>query len=218
MAHFTVIGLGTFGITVSLELIRLGHTVTGIDSSEKIAELYAEKLAQTVICDATDERALKELELSSSEAVLVAIGEDMQASLLATLNLKKMGIKNLWVKANTAAHHTILNRLNVPRIIHPEEETGIRVAHILGYSMVNDYLSLGHGYHVVEVHITEKFAGLSLKQFLGSEYEHIQVLLLKREEAINIHPDLTVPIEKNDIVLFCGTGASLKHLAAKLGL
>ena len=167
MAHFTVIGLGTFGVTVSLELLRLGHTVTGVDASEKIAERYTEKMAQMVICDATDERALKELDLSTSDAVLVAIGEDMEASLLTTLHLKKMGIKNLWVKANTASHHTILSRLGVDRIIHPEEDTGIRIAHVLSYSLVNDYLSIGHGYHVVEVHIPEKLAGTMLDQFLG---------------------------------------------------
>ncbi|MEI8632108.1 NAD-binding protein [Vibrio sp. PP-XX7] len=80
MAHFTVIGLGRFGIAASLELIYLGHTVTGVDRDSKIADKYVDDLTQTVICDATDEHALKELGLVDSDVVLVAIGEDMESS------------------------------------------------------------------------------------------------------------------------------------------
>ncbi|MCX9581761.1 NAD-binding protein, partial [Vibrio cholerae] len=87
MAHFTVIGLGRFGIAASLELIHLGHTVTGIDRDPKIVEKYVEELTQAIICDSTDENALRELDLGNSEAVLIAIGEDMQSSLLCTLAL-----------------------------------------------------------------------------------------------------------------------------------
>ncbi|MED5236396.1 MAG: NAD-binding protein, partial [Pseudomonadota bacterium] len=99
MSHFSVIGLGKFGLTASLELIHMGHTVTGIDQSEKLVEQYAGEFTQCVVCDASDERALKELNLCQSEAVLVAIGEDMQASLLCTLALKNLGVANIWVKA-----------------------------------------------------------------------------------------------------------------------
>ena len=106
MAHFTVIGLGRFGIAASLELIHLGHTVTGVDSNPKLAEKYVEHLSETVVCDSTDEAALKELDLASSQAVLVAIGEDMQSSILCTLALKNLAVKQIWVKASTKAHHT----------------------------------------------------------------------------------------------------------------
>ncbi|MEC8230614.1 MAG: NAD-binding protein, partial [Pseudomonadota bacterium] len=94
MSHFTVLGLGKFGLTTSLELIHMGHTVTGIDKNERLVEHCAGDLTQALICDASDERALSELNLCESEAVLVAIGEDMQASLLCTLALKNLRVKN----------------------------------------------------------------------------------------------------------------------------
>jgi trk system potassium uptake protein len=216
MAHFTVIGLGRFGITASLELIHLGHTVTGVDSSKKLAEKYAEELTHTVICDATDEKALRELNLTNSEAVLVAIGEDMQASLLCTLQLKNLGVSNLWVKANTTAQHTILSKLGVQRIVHPEEEMGMRVAQALNYPMVNDYLSIGHGYYVVEVHIADKLAGQSLAQLLGEYTNLIQTLLVKSAQALHPHPAHDYELKGGDVVLFCGTRPVLKNLAPRL--
>lgn len=79
-------------------MIHLGHTVTGIDRDPKIVEKYVEELTQAIICDSTDENALRELDLGNSEAVLIAIGEDMQSSLLCTLALKNLGVKEIWVR------------------------------------------------------------------------------------------------------------------------
>ncbi|MBE0351787.1 potassium channel family protein [Pseudoalteromonas lipolytica] len=216
MAHFTVIGLGRFGITASLELIHMGHSVTGVDCSEKIATQYAEELTQTVICDSTDERALKELSLSESEAVLVAIGEDMEASLLTTLHLKNLGVKHLWVKANNAAHHTILSKLGVSKIIHPEEEMGIRVAQALNYPMVSDYIAIGHGYYVVEIEVIERIDNMSLGELLNDKIHIIESLLVKREQDLFPKPNDKFILHSGDILLLCGTRAVLKSLAPRL--
>lgn len=216
MAHFTVIGLGRFGITASLELIHLGHTVTGIDSSEKLAEKYAEELTHTVICDASDERALRELNLSQSDAVLVAIGEDMQASLLTTLHLKNLGVQQIWVKANNTAHHSILSKLGVSKIIHPEEEMGVRVAQALNYPMVSDYISIGHGYYVVEIKLFKGIDGMSLSKLLGDKLHSVEVLLVKREHDLFSKPHESFALHAGDSLLLCGTRAVLKSLAPRL--
>ena len=216
MAHFTVIGLGRFGIASSLELIHLGHTVTGVDLDPKIAEKYADNLTQMVICDASDEGALRELDLNSSNVVLVAIGEDMEASLLSTLALKNVGVKNIWVKASSKAHHTIVSKLGVSRIIHPEEEMGIRVAQALNYPMVNNYLSLGHGLHVVEIPIKEKLngstIGLVLKDLRGS----VDAILVKRGPTKFTKLGHDFALLTNDVLLLCGTRAELQYLAPRL--
>lgn len=216
MAHFTVIGLGRFGIAASLELVHLGHTVTGIDRDPKLVEKYVEDLTQAIICDSTDENALRELDLGNSEAVLVAIGEDMQSSLLCTLALKNLGVKEIWVKASTKAHHTIVSKLGVQRIIHPEEEMGVRVAQALNYPMVNDYLSLGHGLYVVEVNIRASLHDSSIGQVLGDAKGSVQTVLIKRgQETINsLEHDFV--LQENDIILLCGTRAELKYLAPRL--
>ncbi|EKO3606124.1 TrkA family potassium uptake protein [Vibrio metschnikovii] len=216
MAHFTVIGLGRFGIAASLELVHLGHTVTGIDRDPKLVEKYVEDLTQAIICDSTDENALRELDLGNSEAVLVAIGEDMQSSLLCTLALKNLGVKEIWVKASTKAHHTIVSKLGVQRIIHPEEEMGVRVAQALNYPMVNDYLSLGHGLYVVEVNIRASLHDSSIGQVLGDAKGSVQTVLIKRGQEIINSLEHDFVLQENDIILLCGTRAELKYLAPRL--
>src|SRR5699024_10665988 len=106
----------------------MGHSVLGIDSNPKVIDKYADELSQAVIVDVTDPVALDELGLDNYDVVLVAIGSDFQASLLCVVHLKALGVQNLWVKATSSAEHLILTKLDVARIIHPEEEMGVRVA------------------------------------------------------------------------------------------
>ncbi|WP_373433518.1 TrkA family potassium uptake protein [Vibrio anguillarum] len=216
MAHFTVIGLGRFGIAASLELIHLGHTVTGVDRDPKLVEKYVEELTQAVICDSSDEGALRELDLANSEAVLIAIGEDMQSSLLCTLALKNLGVKEIWVKASTKAHHTIVSKLGVQRIIHPEEEMGIRVAQALNYPMVNNYLAIGHGLYVVEIHIKSTLHESPLSQVLGDARGSVKAVLVKRDQDVIVDVKESFVLKANDIILLCGTRAELKYLAPRL--
>lgn len=216
MAHFTVIGLGRFGITASIELIHMGHTVTGIDKDEKLAEQYAGELTQVLICDVTDERALKELNLCQSEAVLVAIGEDMQASLLCTLHLKNLGVKDIWVKANTSAHHTILSKLGVTRIIHPEEEMGARVAQALNYPMVSDYLSIGHGSYIVDIHLPSPFQPTSIDSLIKGFENSIHCLLVKRGQEVMKSPPPSYLIRECDTLILFGPKEALVRIAPRL--
>ena len=216
MAHFTVIGLGRFGVAASMELIYLGHTVTGVDRDAKIAEKYADDFTQVMICDSTDENALKELDLINSAAVLVAIGEDMESSLLCILALKKIGVKEIWVKASSRAHHTIVSKLGVARIIHPEEEMGVRVAQALNYPMVNDYLSIGHGLYVVEIHIKPQLDGRPLSDVLKASKGKIDAVMVKREHETFLQLDKTFVLKEKDILLLCGPRSELKHIAPRL--
>ena len=131
MAQFAVIGLGSFGGSAAQELMRLGHEVIGLDKEAKYVNRLSTVITFAAIADATDESVLKELNLQQCEAVLVAIGEDIEASILCVVHLKNLGIEKILVKAKTNAHHMILNYLNVTKIIHPEEQLGVRVAQAL---------------------------------------------------------------------------------------
>ncbi|GFD87782.1 potassium transporter TrkA [Tenacibaculum sp. KUL152] len=215
MSHFTVLGLGKFGLTASLELIHMGHTVTGIDKNERLVEHCAGDLTQALICDASDERALSELNLCESEAVLVAIGEDMQASLLCTLALKNLGVKNIWVKANSSAHHTILSKLGVSKIIHPEEEMGARVAQALNYPMVNDYIGIGHGHYIVDLILDSDFARQPISSVLSGFEKDISCLLVKRGQTPNQSPAGEFEIQAHDTVILCGPRDSLVKIAPR---
>src|SRR3546814_5128243 len=122
MGQFAVIGLGRFGAATSLELMKLGHSVLGVDIDNKIVDKYADQLTRAAIADVTDRNALEELALDTYDVVLVASGDELQASLVCSVHLKALGAAEIWVKATTRAHHLILTKLGVTRIIHPEEE------------------------------------------------------------------------------------------------
>ncbi|KOO16639.1 potassium transporter TrkA [Vibrio xuii] len=216
MAHFTVIGLGRFGVAASLELLHLGHSVVGVDRDPKIVGKYVEQLTQAVICDSTDESALRELDLSCSDAVLVAIGEDMQSSLLCILALKNLGVKEIWVKASTKEHHTIVSKLGVQRIIHPEEEMGVRVAQALNYPMVNNYFSIGHGLYVVEIHVKASLSNACLNHILGTAHRKVKAVLVKRKDNVIVDIDDDFRMKQDDILLLTGTRDQLQYLAPRL--
>ncbi|MGP1614511.1 MAG: potassium channel family protein [Pollutimonas bauzanensis] len=216
MGQFAIIGLGRFGSAASLELMRMGHSVLGVDTNGKLVDKYADQLTHAVIADVTDPAALDELGLDKYDVVLVAIGEDIQASLLCVVHLKSMGIQTLWVKASSHAQHLILSKLGVTRIVHPEEEMGIRVAQALSYPMVNDYISIGNGEFVVEIDISEHLEGVPLSQVLQDQPETIHVLLVKRKTQITVHPPADFILRAKDILVLLGQLDTLKTIAPKL--
>jgi len=216
MAQFGVIGLGRFGARTSLELLDLGHEVIGVDSDEKSVDALAEYLTHAAIADVTDEKALKELSLEECDVVLVAIGEDLQASLLCVLHLKSIGVKEVWAKATSKEHHQILSKLGVKRIIHPEEEMGIRVAQALNYPMVNEYMSLGHNWYCVEIDVNEDLNGKSIEDILPDDLEHFHLLLLKRRDEVTANPSTSVKLEGNETLVIAGSLKALKSMAPKL--
>src|SRR3546814_13331810 len=122
-----------------------------------------------------DLAAREELGLDNADLVLVAIGEGIQASLLCVVHLKTLGIPTIWVKATSHAQHLILSKLGVDRIVHPEEEMGIRVAQALSYPMVNDYISIGNGEFVVEIYVNERLEGSPLNKVLQGVPDTVHV-------------------------------------------
>jgi len=216
MAQFAVIGLGRFGAACSQELMKLGHAVLGVDADSKLVAKYADELSHAVIADATDKQALEELGLENYDVVLVAIGSDVQTSLLCVVHLKSMGIEHIWVKASSHTQHLILNKLGVSRIIHPEEEMGLRIAQALSYPMVEDYISLGNGEFIVEIHVSEQLQGAPLKQFLRDTPSAIHALMVKRRAELFVHPDGDFILDGNDVLVLLGQLHVLKAIAPKL--
>ncbi|MEF3074753.1 TrkA family potassium uptake protein [Methylobacter sp. Wu1] len=213
MAQYAVVGLGRFGATLALQLMRMGHDVVGIDSDRRVIETFADALTYTAVADVTDERALRELNLTVYDAVVIAIGENLQASLLCVVHLKNMGIDNIWVKATTQAHHLILSRLGVSRIIHPEEEMGARTAQALAYPMIREYMALGDKQYIVEIKVTERMAGASLAELLSSVKGEVFGILVKRREQLFPNPADPFLIESDDTVVLAGVRKSLLKLA-----
>lgn len=218
MGQFAVIGLGRFGAATSLELMRLGHSVLGIDADKRAVDQLADQLTRAAILDVTDRNALAELGLQDYDVVLVTIGEELQNSLVCTVHLKALGVKQIWVKASSMEHHLILNKLGVNRIIHPEEEMGIRIAQNLSYPMVNDYISLGNGEFVVEIEASEKLDGRTLADAIsiGPQDASIRALAIKRKLETTIHPDDQFVLRARDTLVLFGQLHHLKMAAPRL--
>ncbi|ATC94770.1 potassium channel family protein [Pseudoalteromonas tunicata] len=216
MKQYTIIGLGRFGFAAGQELIRLGHYVIGIDHREKLVAKAADIFTLAAVSDATSEEALRELDVQNSDTVLVAIGENLEASILCVLTLKQLGVENIWVKASSKAHHIILSKLGVSRVIHPEEEIGVRVAQALNYPMVNQYMFLGHNLYVVEIEIKKCCEGLSILEMLGKAQQYVSVLLLKRQTKTFNHVDLQFTLNYHDSLVLCGPIETLRTLAPRL--
>lgn len=216
MGQFAVIGLGRFGSTASRELIKMGHGVLGIDVNPKVVDWYADELSQAVIADVTDHAALSELGLDNYDAVLVTIGSDFQASLLCVVHLKSLGIRHIWVKATSSAEHLILTKLGVSRIIHPEEEMGVRVAQTLSYPMVNDYISLGNGEFIVEINVSERLDDVAIKDLIKRQKQHVHVLVVKRKKELFVYPEGDFALNPNDVLVLLGQLDALRALAPKL--
>lgn len=162
--NFAVIGLGTFGTTVAAELARFGNYVTGIDKDSAAVNRLADGLSQAVIADGRDEDALKEIGIGDYDVAVIAMGEDLESSIVSAITVKMAGVDEVWAKATSKMHHRILSKIGVDRIINPEEEMGRHIAQMLHNRLVRDYVSLGNGFHVVNVIVPERLAGQSLSE------------------------------------------------------
>jgi trk system potassium uptake protein TrkA len=170
-ANVAVIGLGRFGSSLALELVKGGHQVLGIDNDDKIVQSLAGELTHVVTADTTDEETLKELGLADLDCAVVAIGADLEASILTTSLLLQIGVKQLWVKANSTAHGRILEQIGAHHVIFPEYEMGRRVAHMVtGESL--DYVQIDEDFVMVKSICPESFDGQTLAELkIRSNYE-----------------------------------------------
>ncbi|ANF81718.1 potassium transporter TrkA [Acinetobacter sp. NCu2D-2] len=212
MALFAVIGLGSFGATIATQLMSLNHDVIGIDSNKKFVENISDQLSHAVIADATDEHVLDELNVQKCEAVVVAIGEDIEASILCVLHLKNMGVKKIWAKAKSKAHHMILTHLGVDKIIHPEEDMGVRVAQSLSYPMVSRYMALEDDHFIVKIKIDAEQNGMRLHQLMDHVPE-VKTLMHKRGEELQYSLDPNLILQTDDFLVVEGLLEPLRRLS-----
>lgn len=213
---FGVIGLGNFGSTVATELQRFGNHVIGVDLAEARASDHIETLSQTLIVDARDDKALREAGLADCDICLVAIGEDLEASVLATINLKLIGVPVVWAKAKTRTHHRILSKVGADRIIHPEVEVGQHIAQVLHNPLVRDYVSLGNGYHVVNFRIPKSLEGRKLDELDHARKYGLRCIGVMRGTEFLGSDGSGCTLEGEDLLLLLGERANLREFAASL--
>lgn len=156
-----VIGLGRFGIAVALELSRIGTEVLAIDSEPKIVQRLAGQLGQIVVADTTDIESLRDIGLTDFNRAVVAIGSDMQASILTTSLLSELDIQQIWAKALSHDHARILKRVGAHHVAMPEHDMGQRIAHLVSDQML-DYLEIDNNWVMVKAAPPKDLCGIPL--------------------------------------------------------
>lgn len=212
---FVVIGLGSFGSTIATALAGTGDEVLGIDIDESAVRPLADTLSQAIIADARDEDALKEAGVGDYNVAVVAIGEDLEASILCTMNLKLLGVKCIWVKALSKSHHRILLKIDVDRIIQPERDMGLRVAETLHTPFISDYMSLGNGFHIVNIEANEAIAGRAPADVLRHDGD-VRLLGLMRGSDYHAAMDPALLLEDGDRLLVLGRRDDMRRFTRKL--
>jgi trk system potassium uptake protein TrkA len=212
MKQFAVIGLGRFGTSVAKTLATMGHEVLVIDErQEKIQEIVGE-VTHAIQADAKDEHALKALGIRNFDVVIVAIGKDTEANILVTVLLKELGVKYVVAKARTALQGKVLERVGADKVVYPERDMGMRVAHSLVSSNVLDHIDLSDKHSILEVVAPEVLIGKTLRQSaLRAKYD-ITVMAIKRGDEIMVNPSPDEPIKEGDVIVAVGENSKLRKI------
>lgn len=202
--QFGIIGLGRFGSSVAITLEKLGYQVLAIDKSESKVDALKDFVTYALQTDATDAESLKEAGILNCDVVVVAIGGDLQNSILTTIVLKEMEIKRIIVKASNAMHGKVLEKIGVEKIVYPEKDTGERVAHQLVSTNILDFIQISPDFSMEEIKISEQWKNKTLKDLNLRKHYDIEVLAIKRNDKLILVPNAEEELVLNDILIIIG--------------
>lgn len=211
--EFAVIGLGRFGTSLALALMESGHTVLGIDRDAQLVQRLVDDLTQAVILDATDENALREVDIGSFDIVIVAIGADFESNLLATVSLKSLGVRHVICKAVTGRQAEILLRVGADEVVQPEHDAGRRLAEKLAAPAVLERLPLGPEYSVMELVAPDPFVGKNLVELDLRNQMGVTVLLVERGNQLIVSPPADTIIQEHDLLVVLGRNEVVRELS-----
>lgn len=196
-----VIGLGRFGSAVASSLERMGHEVLGIDHDAEIVRDHRDILTQVVEGDSTEVETLEQLGCAEFESAVVAIGTNMEASVLSVLALVDLGVPNIWAKANNERHGRILQRTGAHHVVFPEQKMGERVARLLNERLL-DFIAFGDEFGIARLKAPESILGLPLVMSECRKKHDITVVGVKRrgEDFIHATPD-TIILPDDELVV-----------------
>jgi trk system potassium uptake protein TrkA len=207
-----VLGLGRFGSAVARELTRLGHEVLAIDSDERIVQEIAEDVVHAAQADITDDAALQELGLAEFDAAILAISSNLEVSILATVLLRQLGTPIIVAKAATQLHGSILAQVGATRVVYPEHDTGVRVAHSFAAPGVQDYLSVAPGYGIALFDVPASWTRRTLGELIQRGGSGVTILAVCRSDSVTMNPDPSEVLRPGDRIVVAGMDESLESV------
>ncbi|WP_223067681.1 potassium channel family protein [Paenibacillus caui] len=212
--QFAVIGMGRFGFSVASALSTMGFDVLAIDADESRTQAVSNIVTHAVSADSTDEEALRALGIRNFDVVVVAIGENIQASILTTLILKDLGGPLIVVKAQNELHGKVLQKIGADKVIHPERDMGLRVAHHLVSPNIIDYIEISEEYSILDIRVPESMVGKNLKELDIRVKYKCNVMAIKKDGGtkMNISPDANERLVDGDVLVVVGHKDDLTKL------
>ncbi|BCB03181.1 potassium channel family protein [Bacillus sp. KH172YL63] len=214
--EFVVIGLGRFGGSIVRSLTDQGMEVMAIDQDEDKVNEFSSIASHAVVADSTDESVLKSLGIRNFDHVIVAIGDDIQASILTTLMLKEIGVKKITVKAQNDYHEKVLRKIGANQVVHPERDMGRRIAHNIVSNNVLDYLELSDEHSIVEIVANDHLSGNSLIDLDIRAQFGINIVAIKRDKDIIVSPQADEQIREGDILIVIGADTDINRFEKKV--
>ena len=211
--EFVVFGLGKFGLSVAKALADNGCQVMAVDSEQSKVEEIAETVTYAVCTDVTDTDAIHSLGIRNFDGAIVAIGENLEASVLVTIIAKEMGIPFVMAKAQTELQAKVLKKVGADKIVFPEKETGIRIANNLMSDNFFDAVELSTKYSMMDLDVPAEWIDKTLRELNLRASKKINVIGIKKEEEFEITPDPDMPLTEDDVLVIIGRNQTLSKLA-----
>lgn len=224
--QFIIIGLGNFGAALGIRLTALGHEVIGVDNDMKKIDAVKDNITHAVKLDSTDIQAIRTLPYKNCDVVIVAIGEDLGASIMTTALLKQLEIKRIVSRAISPLHETVIEAIGVDEIVHPEVDSADRLAKKLEIKGVVDSFFLSEKYNIIEATVPERYIGCTIGEADFRENYKVNILtIIRLQDKKNSIPDLkqqkkkiigvvdgNTRFEKNDILVLFGHINDIKRI------
>jgi trk system potassium uptake protein TrkA len=223
--QFAVIGLGTFGYNVAVELAKKGIQVLAIDNNTEIVNRISQFVTQALAADAADEKAMEDAGVADCDSAVVSIGESIETSILATLIVKELGVKNIIVKCTSAWHSKVAAKLGADTVVYPEFEMAKRLVDNIVTPNILEQIELSKDYNLVEVVAPKEFWGKAIKDSGVRNNYGVNIIAIRRnlpfinddgqsdiKEEINMVPGPDDEIYQNDVLVVIGTEKSLEKL------
>ena len=210
--QFAVLGVGSFGESVAVELQNLGCEVIAVDNDMERIEEIADSVSYAMRADFGEPEVIRSLGARNLDGVIVAVAENMDSSIMATLVSKEIGVPYVMAKAKTDLHATVLRKIGADAVIFPEVDMGKRIAKTLASANFADWLSLSPDFSIVEIKIPEKWVGKSLIELDVRRVHAVNVVAIKTGDDVEVNPDPARKLEEGMIMVLVGANEALEKI------
>ena len=212
MKSYVVIGLGRFGMQMAAKLYDCGEDVLAIDTDAALIDKFADRVTKAVAADARDPDVLKKLGVENCDSAVVAVGSDLAASALITMNLKTLGVPYIFCKAHDDTHREILEKLGADRVIIPEREIADKLVLGLTSTGIVEYIELSDEYGIVELDPPESWDRKSIRELdLRSRFD-VNVIAMRHGDSLIIPPDINRPLDEDTVLVMLGNYKTINKL------